>query len=83
LPVGAVSATTGFSLRASASPISNTSSLLLSASATATATLTHFGVWTAASAGNFLVYGIITPAVTILNGDVVRFNAGQLVIEEL
>lgn len=63
--------------------ISNTSSLLMSASATATATLTHFGIWNAASAGNFLAYGVITPAVTILNGDVVRFNAGQLVIEEL
>lgn len=63
--------------------ISNTSTILLSNNATATAQLTHFGIWTSLTGGNFQAYGLITPAVTILVGDVVRFTTGQLVIEEL
>ena len=34
---------------------------------------THFGLWDAASAGNFLGGGALTQAKTVLNGDTAEF----------
>lgn len=60
--------------------IANTSTLTVTASAAGPATLTYFGLWDAASAGNFLCYGILAQPVSVLTGDLLRFLAGDLVI---
>jgi hypothetical protein len=60
--------------------ISNTSAVLFTNSAVGTGLATHFGLWTAATAGDFLAYGLVNPPTTILNGDVVEFPIGQLVV---
>lgn len=44
--------------------------------------LTHFGVFDAASGGNFLGAGELDTPVTAAEGDTVRFQAGALVITE-
>lgn len=42
-------------------------------------TITHFAIWDAASAGNMLVYGALTNAKTVNNGDPApKFVAGDL-----
>lgn len=43
-------------------------------------TVTHFGVYDAASAGNLLFYGALTIAKTINQSDTVTFPAGSLTI---
>ena len=43
-------------------------------------TVTHFGIWDAASAGNLLFYGTLTIAKTINQADTVTFPAGSLSI---
>lgn len=43
-------------------------------------TISHFGVWDAQTAGNFLASGILTTPVGIQNGDTVQFNVGALAI---
>lgn len=60
--------------------IANNSEVSLTASALSGATLTHFGLWTAASGGNFLCYGILAQPVNVLTGDLLRFLPGDLVI---
>lgn len=60
--------------------ISNTAVLTLSNSALSSTTLTHFGIWTASTAGNFLLGGKLTTPVPVLVGDILRFAAGQLII---
>ena len=60
--------------------ISNTAVLTLSNSALASATLTHYGLWSASTAGNLLVSGQLTTPVPVVVGDILRFAAGQLVI---
>lgn len=60
--------------------ISNTAPLVLTNSALAPVTLTHFGIWSASTAGNFLVSGQLAVPVVVLIGDVLRIAAGQLVI---
>lgn len=60
--------------------ISNVAALTLTSSALASATLTHYGVWTASSGGSFLVSGQLTAPVAAVTGDILRFAAGQLII---
>jgi hypothetical protein len=43
-------------------------------------TVTHFGIYDAASSGNLLFYGTLTIAKTINSGDTVSFPAGTLSI---
>lgn len=43
-------------------------------------TVTHFGIYDAASAGNLLFYGTLTIAKTINQSDTVTFPAGSLTI---
>lgn len=60
--------------------ISNTASISVTNSATSTATVTYFGIWSAATGGNFLAYGLLTTPVNVLPGDILQFATGQLVI---
>ncbi|MEB3235362.1 MAG: hypothetical protein VKM98_08030 [Cyanobacteriota bacterium] len=60
--------------------IANNSTVTVTASATGAATVTYFGLWDAASAGNFLCYGILAQPVSVLTGDLLRFLAGDLAI---
>lgn len=48
------------------------------ATANYSAQITHFGLWDAASAGNFLGGAALTTARTILSGDTPQFAAGAL-----
>ena len=62
---------------------SNDTLLSLTESAAGAASVTHFGLWSAQTDGNFLVYGMVTPAASFLTGDIVRFPVGGLVIRGL
>jgi hypothetical protein len=41
-------------------------------------TLTHFGVWDAASSGNLLIYGALNSSAVIGSGQVFSFNPGEV-----
>lgn len=43
-------------------------------------TVTHFGIFDAASGGNLLMWGTVTPNKAVQNGDTARFAAGQLTL---
>ncbi len=45
------------------------------------ATVTHFGIWDAASSGNFLASGSLTTNVDVQLGDTVQFNAAAMAIK--
>jgi hypothetical protein len=45
-----------------------------------TQTITHFGVWDAATSGNFLASGTLTTPVGVQTGDTVQFNVGAMAI---
>ncbi len=80
LGIAALSAPTNSPLPATGRQISNTSAVSLSASALGSTLITHFGVWSAASGGNFLAYGTLTNPVSVFTGDVLEFPVGQMVI---
>lgn len=63
--------------------ISSTSLVTVTASATDAASVTHFGIWDASTAGNFLCYGILAQPVNVLVGDLLRFPVGELSIRAL
>ena len=52
--------------------------LTTSASNSNAITVTHFGVWDAASGGNFLASGQLTSSVDVELGDTVQFNIGAM-----
>lgn len=62
--------------------ISNTGVVLITANAVngSAQTITHFGVWDAVTAGNFLASGTLTTPVTVQSGDTVQFNTNALVV---
>lgn len=76
--------TAGFSAVGSASgggfQITNNSSVQITTNSIGSATVTHFGVWDASTAGNFLASGALTSSVDVVTGDTVQFNAGALAI---
>lgn len=43
-------------------------------------TVTHFGIWDASSAGNFLFGGALTVSKAINSGDTVQFSGGNLTV---
>ena len=43
-------------------------------------TISHFGVWDAVTAGNFLGSGAVTTAKAVTSGDTARFAANALTI---
>lgn len=63
--------------------VSNTATVTASASAASTQTVTHVGIWDAPTGGNFICYGLVSPAAAVVTGDVYRFATGQIVILEL
>ena len=44
-------------------------------------TITHFGVWDAAAAGNFLLSGALDLARMVENGDVFKITSGSLTVQ--
>jgi hypothetical protein len=52
----------------------------ITASATATASATHFAVFTSSTGGDKLFYGELSTAKTIADGDEVKFNASALTL---
>lgn len=62
--------------------MSNTGVIQITANAqnVATQRITHFGLWDANSAGNFLCSGQLTTAVDVVLNDTVQFNIGALII---
>ena len=62
--------------------ITNTGVVQLTTSAANTnaITVTHFGVWDAASGGNFLASGQLTSSVDVELGDTVQFNIGAMAV---
>ncbi|MBG79080.1 MAG: hypothetical protein CMJ39_00035 [Phycisphaerae bacterium] len=62
--------------------ITNTGVVQLTTSANNTSpiTVTHFGVWDAASGGNFLASGQLTSSVDVEVGDTVQFNIGAMAV---
>tara|TARA_B100000287_G_scaffold241444_1_gene226921 strand:- start:896 stop:1318 length:423 start_codon:yes stop_codon:yes gene_type:complete len=44
-------------------------------------TVTHFGIWDAATGGNFLASGQLTTDVDVQLGDTVQFNQGAMAIK--
>lgn len=83
LSVAALSAPTNATPPATGRQISNTSTVALSASAAGSALITHFGIWSAASGGNFLTYGTLVNPLSVFTGDVLEFPVGQLVIRSV
>lgn len=65
--------------------IQNTNIIQITASAAngGTIRVTHFGIWSADSGGNFLCSGALTAGVDVLNGDTVQFNANALTIRSV
>lgn len=45
-------------------------------------TVTHFGIWDAASSGNLLYYGALTASKVIADGDTIQFAADSITITE-
>jgi hypothetical protein len=45
-------------------------------------TITDFAIFDALTSGNMMYYGTLGTSRTVLNGDVVKFNPGQLVVTE-
>lgn len=62
--------------------ISNTNTTQITSNAvnTSTIALTHFGLWDAATGGNFLYSGVLDQTTNVSLGDVVQFGSGALVI---
>lgn len=59
---------------------SNVVQITTNAANGATQTITHFGVWDAATSGNFLASGELTTPVGVQAGDTVQFNVGAMAI---
>lgn len=57
---------------------SNTAALEFAAATGSWGSVTHFGIFDAASAGNLLIHGAFTTAKTIASGDILRIAAGDL-----
>lgn len=59
----------------------NTASLQFPAATADWGTVTHFGIWDAATGGNLLIYAPLTAARTITNGTTPSFGAGALTFQ--
>tara|TARA_B100000287_G_C20598852_1_gene767201 strand:- start:470 stop:892 length:423 start_codon:yes stop_codon:yes gene_type:complete len=57
------------------------SQITTSAQNSSPTTVTHFGIWDAATAGNFLASGELTTSVDVQLGDTVQFNQGAMAIK--
>lgn len=75
VPAGGWTTTTG-----ATATITNTSPIIMNASAATTAYCDSFGVFDASTSGNLLFYGALATPKTISIGDEIRFNASSLTI---
>ena len=75
--LGAIASATGGGFE-----ITNTGVVQLTTAAanTTAITVTHFGVWDAATSGNFLASGQLTSSVDVELGDTVQFNISAMAI---
>ncbi len=63
--------------------ITNAAAVTFAAATTAAwASATHFGIWSAATVGNFIRGAALTTAKTVQVGDTASFAVGELVINE-
>lgn len=80
-----VATASGFSAPADdgsgAMQIQNNAAITFATPTASWSTVTHFGVWDALSAGNLLVYGLLSASKTIGTGDTVQFDINQLTIK--
>jgi len=62
--------------------VANTNTATITSNAVNPTTIqcTHFGLWDAATGGNFLYSGVLDTATNVSLGNVVQFSAGSLVI---
>ena len=56
----------------------NTSAVEFNAATGTWGSISHFGIFDAASSGNLLIHGAFTSAKTIASGDVLKIDAGDL-----
>lgn len=59
----------------------NAASITFGACTAGSNTVTHFGLYDAASGGNLLIYGTLTASLAVSAGITPLFAAGQLVVE--
>jgi hypothetical protein len=82
----AVSAATGSwsapATNGSVREISNSSAITYPTATGAWTAATHFGIWSASTAGNFIRGSALTASKTVQSGDTASFAAGALVINE-
>jgi hypothetical protein len=64
------------------SSCANSADVTFPTAGSAWGTVTHFGIFDAASGGNLLYYSSLTSSITIASGDPVKFNTGALVVTE-
>lgn len=64
----------------SSGTISNTNTITFPTPTANWGTVTHFGIFDAATTGNLLFHGALTASKTVNSGDTVTFPAGQLQI---
>lgn len=77
----AVSTTGGWAAPDTASSTSNVADITFPAAAGGDwGTVTHFSIWDAATAGNCLFKDALVETRSVLDGDTLKFVAGQLVI---
>lgn len=76
-------ATTGATWNAaSAGSTSNAAAVTFPAATAAWGTVTHWGIFDAATAGNLLRWAAVTTSKTVASGDTASFAAGALVLTE-
>lgn len=74
-----VTSATGSSDSSDAS-ITNTAEIVMTSSSNVAATATHFGVYSASTAGNLLFHGALSSSVSIALGDTVKFAANSITL---
>ena len=60
--------------------VTNSNTVQVTTNANASATVTHFGIWSASTSGNFWASGALTSSVSVHSGDTVQFNGGAMAI---
>jgi len=71
-----------FASPSTGSTITNTSAITFPTNTGASQTIVAIGIFDALVAGNLLHYHVMSPTITVNNGDTPRFAAGQFVINE-
>ena len=72
-----------FALTTPANTAANVVALQFPMAAGGWGTVGYFELWDASTGGNRLYWGPLSPAVTVISGDIVRFSPGQLVVQAI